>query len=364
MTKRADFPALFPRPRTPSMANIRSIPDHLRIALLLINREQNIHYVNPSFENLIGNSLKQIDRHNIAQVIEHPNGWETLISEITPGNTLVERNTTLILPHLRKKINADIAIGLIAGGDFLVEIEPLDLANVIVRTADRVQQAEHNRLLIRNLAHEIRNPLAGIKGAAQRLRDVDKERQSVYLKLIIAQVERLNRLLEQMAGEGRPSLRPSNIHRLLEESIALIEQDTAYENITFRRDYDPSLPDLAIDPGQIQQVLHNLISNAAKAQCYRGEIAIATGITYPAPGPGKQRKSALCVTIIDHGCGIPETLQSAIFQPMIGHFEHGSGLGLAIAQDIVHRHGGSIDLQSSSGETAFSVFLPLPRRKA
>lgn len=346
------------------IADIRSIPDSLSIAILMIDSRQNIDYLNPSCETLIGSSSKQIRHHKITEVIEHPEGWEALCSGISSDTALVARNTPLILLRLREEIAANIAVSRIRDGGFLIEIEPLDFGNEIVKTTEREHQAEHNRLIIRNLAHEIRNPLSGIKGAAQRLRDVPKAQQKVYLDLITAQVERLNQLLGQMIGEGRPALVMINIHRVLEESIALIKHDARYQNIGFRRDYDPSLPDLEIDPGQMQQVLNNLISNAAKAQDGEGEITIATSTAYPYPGNGKRHKSNLCVTVIDHGSGIPDALQSAIFQPMVGYFQQGSGLGLAIAQRIVHQHGGSIDLKSRPGKTAFSVMLPFSGKRA
>lgn len=346
------------------IADIRLIPDSLSIAILLIDRRQNIEYLNPSCEALIGSSSKQIRHHKITEVIEHPEGWETLCSGIGSGTALVVRNTPLILPRLRQEITAKITVSRIRSNGFLIEIEPLDRGNEIVKITEREQQAEHNRLIIGNLAHEIRNPLSGIKGAAQRLRDVPKAKQEVYLNLITAQVERLNQLLGQMIGEGRPAVGMINIHQVIEESIALIKQDARYQNIDFRRDYDPSLPDLEIDPGQIQQVLHNLISNAAKAQDGEGKITIATSAAYPYPGNGRRHKSSLCVTVTDHGSGIPDALHSAIFQPMVGYFRQGSGLGLAIAQRIVHQHGGSIDLKSRPGKTAFSVILPFSGNRA
>lgn len=342
-------------------SNTRLILDNLSIAVLLIDRSLKITYVNSACESLISNSIKQVERHPIQEIIEHPNSWQPVISNIDAGNTLIERNTPLVLCHLRREIEADVAMTRTPDGTILIEIQPLNRSNAIARTSEIQHQAEHNRLIIRNLAHEIRNPLAGINGAAQRLRDIPKDQQDKYLDLITGQVSRLNELLKQMTGDGKPKFEMTNIHRIIEDALALMQQNPSCRDIIFKREYDPSLPDVSIDGGQIQQVLINLISNATKAQDYHGEILIKSGVVHQITLGNKRYKSALCIDVIDHGCGVPESLQSAIFQPMISHFNNGSGLGLAIAQNIMHSHGGSLDVKSEPDETTFSMIIPFSR---
>lgn len=340
---------------------MQSLLDYLSIALILIDREQTIQYLNPACEMLLGSSLNQLHGQPLHRHIIHPGGWDRLIKRTRYGNTLIERDSEISLTHHQQTLDADIAITETPEDQLLLEIQPLSRAHAIARTNERQQQVAHNRLLIRNLAHEIRNPLAGIKGAAQRLSDIEPPNQEKYIELIVSQVDRLNRLLITMSGEGKPAFQQSNIHRALEESIELTLQDPKHQQLQISRIYDPSLPDLEIDNGQMQQVFNNLLNNAAKAQDYQGEIQIITTIIHQYTLNGHRHKSVLGVKIIDHGCGIPEHLQTAIFQPMISHFRQGSGLGLAISQGIVHQHGGAIELTSNAQETVFSVILPFIR---
>ncbi|SUO93050.1 nitrogen regulation protein NR(II) [Suttonella ornithocola] len=336
--------------------------DAISTALIVIDQQGHLEQLNTAAEILLGNSRKQLYHRTLDKLIEHPNTWHQLIHHHFDSG-LTERNQQLTLIPTQTTIEADITLTPISSGYYLLDIRPLNRVHAISRTNERQQQAKHNRLIIRNLAHEIRNPLAGIKGAAQRLSDSslfqNTEKQTQYLTLIMNQVDRLNHLLIQMSGEHPPQYLPTNIHQSIEESLAAFLANPSNQQLTIERQYDPSLPEIPIDEHQIQQVILNLLENAAKATDYQGNIQLTTSIAHQYTLQNHRHKTVLTLKICDNGCGIPDELQTAIFQPMVSHFREGSGLGLAITQNIIHQHGGAIELQSRSGHTCFTLIFPL-----
>ena len=339
--------------------SMNTLTDHLTTAIIVTDASAHIDSLNPAAEDPIQRSGHACRQQLLDDLIHHPDGWQTLLNLATnEQRSIVVRNIAFDVNNTRQRHHADIAVKQISATKYLIELHIFTRAHSIMHSQSLQHQAEHNRLLLRNLAHEIRNPLAGIKGAAQRVHDMVDERATRYLDIIITQSERLNHLLKTMTGEGKPELHPDNIHRAIEQAIAVFTSADENHDITINRAYDPSIPDIPLDDNQIQQVILNLLSNAAKASDHHGDITIQSEIVHQYTIGNTRHRQVVAIRISDHGCGIPEALHTAIFQPMISHFHQGSGLGLAIVQSIVHQHHGAVELDSEPGHTTLSIILP------
>jgi two-component system nitrogen regulation sensor histidine kinase GlnL len=221
-----------------------------------------------------------------------------------------------------------------------------------------------SRLMVRQLAHEIKNPLGGLRGAAQLLeRELLDPALREYTRVIISEADRLTNLLDSMLGPGRPPAKQLvNVHELLERVYHLLRSE-APPGVAIERDYDPSLPSLTIDPNHIIQAMLNLGRNAIQA---------LAGATVPAPrltlrtravsnasvGAHRHRLVA-SIQFEDNGPGVPAEIRDTIFYPLVSGRSDGTGLGLGIAQDLVSRHGGLIEFDSTPGRTIFVISLPM-----
>ena len=214
--------------------------------------------------------------------------------------------------------------------------------------------------MIRQLAHEIKNPLGGIRGAAQLLeRQLDDESLREYTDVVISETDRLAGLVDTLLGPGGPpNKQPVNVHELLEYVVRLIESEDGRQ-LTVHRDYDPGLPDIDLDRDQMIQAFLNLLRNAAAALDGQGTLTLrsraATNFTI-----GNVRHRVIAsIEIEDDGPGIPPELQDTIFYPLVTSRPEGTGLGLPAAQELLSRHGGLIEFDSRPGCTVFYVRIPL-----
>jgi len=214
---------------------------------------------------------------------------------------------------------------------------------------------------VRNLAHEIKNPLGGLRGAAQLLsRELDDPAQKEFTNLIIEQADRLRSLVDRLLGPQRPTQHSlHNIHQVVQKVYKLVEIALP-ANIQLKRDYDPSIPDIETDPDQMQQAVLNILQNAVQALEHTGgEILIRTRTQHQVTIGSQRHKLVLTLSIIDNGPGIPPELMDTLFYPMVTSREQGSGLGLSIAHNIARLHSGRIDCVSSPGHTEFIISLPI-----
>jgi len=210
---------------------------------------------------------------------------------------------------------------------------------------------------LKGLAHEVKNPLAGLKGAAQllrrRIKDSDGER---YLEVILAETERLSNLMQRLLDPAPPKpLTPTNVHTVLERVRLLAEAEAGWV-VKLIRDYDPSLPEIPADPDRLTQALLNLVRNALQADA--GEVRLRTRAEYGVMIGDHAHRLALRIEIIDNGHGVPEILAERIFLPLVSGRAEGSGLGLALAQQVAREHGGSLSYRSRRGHTVFTLLLP------
>jgi len=214
--------------------------------------------------------------------------------------------------------------------------------------------------MIRQLAHEIKNPLGGIRGAAQLLgKQLENDELIEYTDVVISETDRLAGLVDTLLGPGGPSNKqPANIHELLEYVVRIIDAED-HKQVTFNRDYDPGLPLMDLDRDQIIQALLNLVRNASAALEGQGTITLKSrAVTNFTIGDTRHRVIA-SIEIGDDGPGIPNELQDSVFYPLVTSRPEGTGLGLPAAQELLSRHGGLIEFESRPGRTVFYVRIPL-----
>ena len=245
----------------------------------------------------------------------------------------------------------------------IIEVMSVDNLNKIIDSSKMASSQKIAANLARTLAHEVKNPLSGIKGSAQLLNSKLKDTfSSKFLKIIIDETDRLNSIVSKiLTPPKKPNLEPFNIHSALERvhSLALAEQN---KNFNLIRDYDPSIPDICGDENLFIHAVLNIVKNAMQAINIENEesfITISSRIAYSKPINGKVFSTICQIDIIDNGPGIPVDIQEQVFFPMMSTKDDGSGLGLSIAQDIIRIHGGSIAFSSKPGNTIFSILLPM-----
>ena len=247
-------------------------------------------------------------------------------------------------------------------GALLLEFREIDQRIRLDRESRMLESVRVNRELVRNLAHEIKNPLGGIRGAAQLLEsEVSGSSLRDYAQVIIKEADRLQTLVDRLLAPHRhPRLVGDvNIHEVLERvrSVVLAEYPSGLSVI---RDYDASLPEFRGDKEQLIQALLNLVRNAAQAMKGVGRIVLSTRITRQVTIDTHRHRLALDLHVVDDGPGVPEDIRDRIFYPLVSGREGGSGLGLTLAQTFVQQHGGMIGCDSRPGRTDFRILLPLP----
>jgi two-component system nitrogen regulation sensor histidine kinase GlnL len=242
----------------------------------------------------------------------------------------------------------------------LVEMTDVTRRSKISRENALLIQHGAGRQMIRQLAHEIKNPLGGIRGAAQLLaKQLNEEELTEYTDVVISETDRLAGLVDTLLGPGGPpNKQPVNVHELLEYVVRIIDAE-GQPGVRFKRDYDPGLPTIDLDRDQVVQAFLNLVRNAAAALDGHGTITLrsraVTNFTI-----GDIRHSVIAtIEIEDDGPGIPPDMQDSVFYPLVTSRPEGTGLGLPAAQELLSRHGGLIEFESRPGRTVFFVRIPL-----
>ena len=342
----------------------KNILDHLNEAILLFDNELRLIFVNPAAEMLLADSAKHLLGLSARKLLKSAQniGIDDLFQRMQANEPLVDRE--LILERLNQSVTVNLsATPLFADGklqEILIELQQVDRHLRITKEEQLLAQQNTSRLLVRGLAHEIKNPLGGLRGAAQLL---DQELQDPelreYTQIIIAESDRLQDLMDKMLGPNKPAQKTLlNIHEVLERvrQLVLVE---ANKNIQLKTDYDPSIPDLYADKNQLIQALLNIVRNAVQAIQTEGEILLKTRIRRHMTIGRKRFKLTIKIDIIDSGPGIKPELMDQIFYPMITSRAEGTGLGLSIAQSLINQHSGLIECESEPGRTVFSIYLPL-----
>ncbi len=267
--------------------------------------------------------------------------------------------------HAAERI-IDCRVSPVAAGEasLLVEITDVTRRSQITRENALLIQHGAGRQMIRQLAHEIKNPLGGIRGAAQLLeRQLDDEALQEYTQVVINETDRLAGLVDTLLGPGGPpNKQPVNVHELLEYVVRLIEAEDG-RALNVRRDYDPGLPLIDLDRDQMIQAFLNVMKNAAAALEGQGTLTLRSrAVTNFTIGNVRHRVIA-SIEIEDDGPGIPAELQDTVFYPLVTSRPEGTGLGLPAAQELLSRHGGLIEFESRPGRTVFYLHIPLEQTK-
>ena len=353
---------LRPTSNLPDNAGLR-ILDTLNSSILRVDGEGFIYYANAAAEALFESSATSLVGRR----------FDALLSQQEPSSILTrlkldviaftEHEATITLAN-GKSIIADYSIYPFelqpTDGEILVEIRPLERQAQFAQDELNQLQKQASQQLARGLAHEINNPLGGIRGAAQLLqRALDRPEWSEYTEVIINEVDRLQSLTSNMLGPENPlQCAPVNILEILEH-IRKIILAADPDHINVHRDYDPSIPELTADRDMLIQAFLNIARNAVQAIDGNGDITFKTRVARQYTIGQITHPLVMQIDITDSGRGIPQQLGETIFLPMITDKAEGSGLGLPIAQEIISRHGGAIHLQSSDSGTTFSTLLPL-----
>ncbi len=346
----------------------QQILENLSNAVLCLDSGLRVSYLNPACEVLFGVSSRYAENQPLAFALPSLAQHQQQLEEAL-RNRHAYTARELSLPKGHGTVTVDCSVTPLMGPEgergLLLELAPLDRHLRISRDDQLLAQHEASRVVVRGLAHEIKNPLGGLRGAAQLLeRELDNDTLKEYTQVIIGEADRLQNLVNRLLGPNRPlEMQPINVHEPLERVRQLVEAELS-EGISLERDYDPSIPDLEADPEQLIQVFLNIVGNAVQAIGDRGKITLRTRTQRRFTiGPNHYRL-VVRIDIADNGPGIDPEMVEQIFYPMVTSRAEGSGLGLSIAQSLINAHGGLIECQSRPGDTVFSIFLPLEKADA
>lgn len=337
--------------------------EYLATAVILLDDESRIAYINPAAEHLFDISDKNLHGLPVQQVFTHTEQLASAMQQAVHNNaSYIEYDLMLGTPaHGKLHLRCAASPLQFDRPYLLLEFYAMDRPLKLAREEQMLDQTQANRLLLRNLAHEIKNPLGGIRGAAQLLeQELEKPTLREYTQVIVQEADRLRSLMEKLLSPQNASHYSAlNIHEVLERVRSVVLAEVP-EGLKVQRDYDISLPALIGDKEQLIQVVLNIVRNAAQAMGGNGEIILRTRVARQVTLVKQRHRLALILQIIDNGPGVPAELKDKIFYPLVSGHADGHGLGLTLAQDYVNQHHGSIEFDSEPGRTSFSVLLPIP----
>lgn len=335
-------------------------------SMIMVDQSFVVKTNNLAAEQLFELSAKRMQGSHLSSLYQKLSTNLALFEQALTTNQGFTDNLATLMCHDLRSITVDLCVTPMIFEEelhLLLELRQVDQQQRISTEMHQLTQQQLAKDLVKGLAHEIKNPLGGLRGAAQLLdRELDDNNRE-YTQMIIEQADRLNNLVERLLGPNKHHQhRLHNIHKILEKVIQLISIELP-SGIIIERDYDPSIPDITIDAEQIQQSLLNIIQNAIQALGNEGEIKIVTRVANQITINGKRHRLALEIKIIDNGPGIPQELKNALFYPMVTGRAEGTGLGLSITQTLIQQHQGRVDFISAPGHTEFTVILPVQHHK-
>jgi len=338
--------------------------DAMSTVVLLFNKQQTLCYINPAGEMMFAMSARHLVGMHFSQLIGYDAPMQSWLDEaFNTGHPFTRHDFAVQLFGHEEQVTLDMTVVPVPDPqreEFLVELIQVDRLLRISRDESRAAQQQATQDLLRGLAHEVKNPLGGLRGAAQLLaRQLSNDELTEYTRVIINEADRLQELVDRMIGPRTiVHHKEINLHEVLEHVRQLVLADSSHE-IYIQRDYDPSIPDINADHGQLVQAVLNITRNAVQALGDKGEITYQTRILRNFTVGNERHKLVAVINIIDNGPGIDEALREKIFFPMVTGRAEGTGLGLSIAQTIVQQHKGLIECTSQPGETVFSILLPI-----
>ncbi|WP_121173032.1 nitrogen regulation protein NR(II) [Kushneria sinocarnis] len=337
--------------------------EHLTTAVVLLDEQLRVRWLNPAAEALLSVSLSRAGNTFLECLDGEEGRISTMLRQsLRDQHPFTQREAQLFLSS-GESITVDYTATPLSARELLLEFESRDRLMRISREETLMARQEMVKVLTRGLAHEVKNPLGGIRGAAQLLeRDLPDDSLTEFTRIIVEEADRLRDLVDRMLGPNKPVQHgPLNIHAVLERVRTLLDAETG--RVALLRDYDPSLPDITGDESALIQAVLNVARNAVQALAEHETAEPAVTLRTRARRQftlGAERHRLVCeVSIIDNGPGIPETLRESLFYPMISGRAEGSGLGLSISQSILHQHQGLIECHSQPGHTEFRLLIPL-----
>ena len=349
-----------PKPKTEMTSE--AVLSNLSTAILVISKDHNILFANQAAENLLKESATHMAGQCLIELIINGEELAEIVRQAAIYNkTFTQRKMQLLLRG-KDNFTADVTVTpVLDQGQTVVELIPMDRYLRIDRDAAIQEHYDVTRQMVRGLAHEIKNPLGGIKGSAELLaRALPDKSLEEYTDIIIEETNRLTSLLDRMLGPNTLAQKaPISIHQVLERTASLVELES--RNLKVIRDYDPSIPELFIDPELMLQAVLNVARNAMQIleTTPHPALTFTTRIDRQFTIKGLRHKVVVRVDITDNGPGIAPEIQDQLFYPMISRRPGGTGLGLTFAQSIIAQHNGMIEFESEPGDTTFSIIIPL-----
>ena len=355
----------------------RSLLEALPHAVVLLCEDNRVSYANPAAESFFGLSLAVLRRQEISDLVTFGCPLLSLIDQVRrSGASVNEYGVEVVIPRTEANHLVDVFGGTLPDdrGCVMLLLQQRSMAQMIERQLSNRAATRSASGFSAVLAHEIKNPLSGIRGAAQLLEPSLSDADRALTQLICAETERIRKLIDRIEvfGDERPiSAEPVNIHDVIEH-VRQIAQSGFARNIEFRQEFDPSLPPVPGMRDLLIQALLNLVKNASEAISEPGDVggrivlrtAFRPGVRLTVPGSGTRVTLPLLIEIQDNGVGIKPDMQKHIFEPFVTDKTSGTGLGLALVAKIISDHGGVIECESVPRNTTFRILLPLQRPEA
>jgi len=336
--------------------------DSLSTALIVVDAHNVVGYLNAAAQTLLAVGLNQATGQALAALVRDEGAITDLLARCREACEPIALRQIKLQPMMRDDSHhvVDCSANLLDSGNVLLELADTTRQQRMNREAALLTQLDGNRLMVRQLAHEIKNPLGGLRGAAQLLeRELPEETLREYTRLIIREADRLRALVDNLLGPGAPPRKVDiNLHELVDHVYRLLSND-ADAGVRIKRDYDPSLPPIHVDRDQIIQTMLNLGRNAMQAVGSAGHVILRTRALIGATIGTRRHRVVAKIEFEDDGPGVPAEYADKIFYPLVTSRPEGTGLGLAVAQDLANRHGGLIEFDSRPGRTVFTLLLPL-----
>ena len=340
--------------------------DLLSTTVLVLNSTGEVVEANAAAEAMFGRSRRNLVGQPAAFLFDRDKALAHSIQQACRGEVADCRQ----FARVRRGVETvEVAVTSVALSQplwsALIVIKDLEQRVLADRSSRLVDEIDTQHELLRNLAHEVKNPLGGLRGAAQLLEsELPDPALREYTSVIISEADRLQALVDRLAAPQRMPVQwqAVNIHEICERVCALVRAE--FREVALLRDYDASMPEFRADPARVMQALLNIVRNAAQVMTgfqptQSPHITIKTRIARQVLLRHKQHRLAAVVTVIDNGPGVPETLKERIFHPLVTGRDGGTGLGLSLAQDFIQQHGGVIEFESQPGHTEFRLQLPM-----
>jgi len=340
----------------------KQLPNQMVTAVVVLNNELKVQYANPAAEALLIKSFNKLLTTHLDRLFYNTPIKESRLKQLLTSGLEFSDSDVVLEFFDRRKITVEITASSVEfdkSPHILLEFKQIDQQKKMSAESFQQQQWETGRDLIRGLAHEIKNPLGGLRGAAQLLSKELTVDQQEYTNMIIEQADRLTNLVDRLLGPNQlPKFSIQNIHLVLEKVHRLIGFNNP-ENIKLCKDYDPSIPDICFDADKLQQAILNIVNNAIQVLGSEGKITLKTRAASNKTINGKRIRLSALISIIDNGPGIPEKIQDTLFYPMVSGRANGTGLGLSISQTLINQHNGKLSCISQPGHTEFNILIPI-----